>query len=393
MDTINHWLLPEGVEEILPPYATQLDALRQTLLTRFQRWGYQYVITPFIEFEESLLQGAGRDLALQTFRLTDQISGRQLAIRPDITPQLARIDAHRLQVKGVARYCYAGTVLRTRPNELAGSRSPLQIGIELYGYAGIEADLEVLQLLLASLSEVPQPLHLDLSHVAIFSALVQWAGLDTQQEQAYFDILQRKAVTELNAFLDSLSLSDVQRDALYHMIQLCGDASVLDKATALFAQAPSSVMAALAQLKQAVVAVQQACPSIGIFIDLGELRGYHYHTGLVFAVYTPGIGKPVATGGRYDYVGEQYGRSRPATGFSIDLKLLNQLMPDVDETPQMILAPFLQDDALLQKVAELRQNGEIVQFYYPNEDEQHYQAQCNRKIIAQDGDWVLVNWA
>ncbi|MDX1604554.1 MAG: ATP phosphoribosyltransferase regulatory subunit, partial [Candidatus Competibacterales bacterium] len=323
----DRWLLPEGIDEVLPPRAWQLERLRRRLLDHYHVQGYELVMPPFVEFLDSLLIGAGSDLDLATFKLIDQSSGRTLGVRADMTPQVARIDAHGLkQHRHPTRLCYMGTVLHTRGDGLGSSRSPVQVGAEIYGHSCLASDLEILSLLVTTLelAGIPEP-HLDLGHVAVFRGLVRQAGLDPERESQLFEILQRKALPELEALLANWRLDPKIRTMLLDLADLNGAPGVLNQAEHRLAEAEVDVRQALDTLRQTIAALEQRHPGLPLHVDLAELRGYQYHTGLVFAVYIPGQGQEIARGGRYDRIGEVFGRARPATGFSADLKKLQQL--------------------------------------------------------------------
>jgi ATP phosphoribosyltransferase regulatory subunit len=384
------WLLPEGIEEILPPDARRLENLRRELLDLYDSWGYEQVIPPFIEFLESLLTGTGNDLDLQTFKLTDQASGRLMGVRADMTPQVARIDA-RLRQTLPTRFCYLGTVLRTRGDGFGGSRSPIQIGAELYGHGGYESDLEVLLLMLETLTVARVPdVHLDLGHVAIFRTLVRQAELSADQEGLLFEALQRKALPEIQEQLHAFSVSSALRHMLLALAELNGGAEVLSHAAAVLHDADQSVRQALATLEHIVTAVQQRLPAIPIHFDLAELRGYRYHTGPVFAAYVPGQGQAIAKGGRYDNIAQVFGYARPATGFSVDLRtLLAAGVPNETSLPA-IYAPWMDDPTLEAYIRELRQCGERVIRALPNADLGPQALGCNRILLKHKGAWLVV---
>lgn len=361
----DHWLLPEGIDELLPPTAWQLEQLRRGLLDLYHGWGYELVLPPFIEYLDSLLTGAGSDLDLRTFKLIDQLNGRTLGIRADMTPQVARIDAHGLQQQHPTRLCYVGTVLHTQGDGFGGSRAPIQVGAELYGHSGLASDLEIIALMLTTLERAGlHDIHLDLGHVAVFRGLISQAGLNTEQEALLFEILQRKALPELREQLDRrLRLSPELRRMLLALTDLNGGPEVLQRADRELAAANDEVHRALNTLQRASTVLQRQWPERPLHIDLAELRGYRYHTGLVFAAYMPGQGQELARGGRYDQIGEIFGRARPATGFSADLKkllLLGQAaqQPDTESAP--ILAPTADDPALEQRIRTLRDSGHRV---------------------------------
>ena len=387
----DRWLLPEGIEEILPPAAGRLERLRRDLLDLYASWGYELVVPPLIEFLESLLTGTGNDLALQTFKLTDQLSGRMMGVRADMTPQVARIDAHLLKREGPSRLCYMGTVLRTRADGFGGSRSPYQAGVELYGHRGHESDLEVLTLMLETLAVAGVgEVHLDLGHVAIFRELVRQAGLDREREALLFEALQRKALPEIRQQLAGWALPAPCGLLLSALAELNGGPEVLEDAEALLASADEGVREALATLRRLVAALRQQWPELPIHVDLAELRGYHYHTGVVFAAYVPGQGQAVAQGGRYDEIGQVFGRARPATGFSTDLATLLLLGPLPETAGTGIYAPAVGDAALERRVAVLRGQGERVIRALPGTTGAPRALGCDRMLVRRGGEWIVV---
>jgi len=386
----NRWLLPEGIEEVLPAQAARLERLRRGLLDLYHGWGYELVLPPFIDYLESLLTGAGHDLQLQTFTLVDQLSGRLLGIRADMTPQVARIDAHALRREVPTRLCYLGTVLHTRPDGFARSRSPFQVGAELYGHAGIESDVEVLGLMLETLDLTRvRDVHLDLGHVGVFGGLARAAGLDAAAEASLFDMLQRKAKPEIDAFVRGLDCSESLRGMFAALADLNGDASVLEEARARLAGAGDEVARALDEL--AAVAAHMALhrPDTPLYVDLAELRGYHYHTGVVFAAFVPGHGQEIARGGRYDAIGRVFGRARPATGFSADLKTLMALgeAGPTEEARGGIFAPAEEASALLAEIRRLRAAGERVVCALPGQPGGAFEMGCDRCLVLRDGEW------
>lgn len=385
----DRWLLPEGIEEILPPAAGRLERLRRALLDLYQSWGYELVIPPLIEFLDSLLTGAGDDLELQTFKLTDQLSGRMMGVRADMTPQVARIDAHLLKRTGPVRLCYLGPVLRTRADGFGGSRSPYQAGVELYGHRGHDSDLEVLTLMLETLHTAGvSDVHLDLGHVAIFRELVRQAGLHQEQEALLFEALQRQALPEIRAHL--AAWNPACREPLLALAELNGGPEVLDEADSRLATAGARVGEALATLRRLTAALQRQWPGLPIHIDLAELRGYHYHTGVLFAAYVPGQGQAVAQGGRYDEIGQVFGRARPATGFSVDLATLLLLGAVPEAVNAGIYAPPMADDpALERQVAMLRNRGERVIRALPGTEVEPDDLACDRVLTKQAGAWMV----
>ena len=390
MSGIDHWLLPEGVGEMLPDEAWRLEALRRRLLDVYRSWGYGLIIPPMIEYLESLLTGAGHDLDLQTFKLTDQLTGRLLGVRADMTPQAARIDAHALKRDEPVRLCYLGTVLHTLPDGFAGSRSPLQVGCELFGHAGIESDLEILGLMLETLAVTGLEVHLDLGHVGIFRALARGAGLTAGQEADLFDVLQRKALPEIESLLASFGAAPEWRARLERLAGLHGGAEVLEQARAALGGAGAAVDAALDNLAAIAAQVQARWPQLPLHFDLAELRGYGYHTGIVFAAFTPGCGQEIARGGRYDNIGAVFGRARPATGFSADLRTLMALSPGAGEASRgAVFAPASDDSSLAAAVAGLRAAGERVIAALPGQTGGAREMGCDRELVEQDGGWVI----
>ncbi len=393
MTTAKRWLLPDGVEEILPREAHKLESLRRKLLDLYGSWGYELVITPLIEYLDSLLVGSSHDLDLHTFKITDQLSGRMMGIRADITPQAARIDAHCLNRNGPVRLCYADSVLHTKPRGLLTSRVPICVGAELYGHAGVECDIELICLMHATLEAASVPdIHHVLGHVGIFRALVDAAGIDAETEALLFDAVQRKAYDEINAVLDTAVADENLRALLTKLTQLSGDEKVLSEAVAAFASAPESVRAPLDELAAIAEGVQARIPGVRLYFDLCELRGYQYHTGVVFAAYTPIHGRAVAKGGRYDDIGDVFGRARPASGFDSDLKTLVKLSQAAFAKASAIAAPLEEDVALATMIAELRAAGEAVvhslEAGLPGVDQLKEQG-CDRKIVRGAGGWEV----
>ena len=387
----NPWLLPEGVDEILPPRAGQLEDLCRSIIDLYKSWGYQLVIPPMIEFLESLLTGTGKDLELQTFKLTDQLSGRMLGIRADTTPQVARIDVHKLKHNVPTRLCYLGTILHTRPEMTGGSRTPLQVGAELYGHRGKESDAEILGLLLETLKVAGiNNVHIDLGHVGIYQGLVDQARLNRNQEEELFNVLQRKAVSELQHLTRLWSLPGKITGMLEFLVVANGDSSILNQARKRFEAANVTVKNSLQELQAVARLVQKRNPDSQLNFDLAELRGYHYHTGIIFTAYVPGNGQGIAFGGRYDDIGRAFGRSRPATGFSTDIKLLLALSAAPAIQPKGIYAPRDSDPQLLQQIKKLRQRGEIVICRLPGQKGDAKDMDCDRKLEKKNGKWTVV---
>jgi len=326
MTYADRWLLPDGIEEILPAEAGAIEQLRRRLVDLYASWGYDLVIPPLLEYTDSLLIGLGRDVDLLTFKVTDQLTGRTLGIRADITPQTARMDAHSFNRQGTNRLCYAGHVVHTRPKNPLATRTPIQAGVEFYGEPDTRADIEVVSLLLESLKLAGLPkLHIDLGPVGIYRTLAEAAGLNQAQEDTFFELLQRKAVTEIEDWVATHLQGSIFAEIFLQLPHLAGGSEVLSRARACFADCPMAVAEALNQLERVAETVTARYPEVELYFDLSELRGYHYLTGLVFAAFAPGYGNPVASGGRYDHIGEVFGRARPATGFAVDISALSKL--------------------------------------------------------------------
>ena len=378
------WLLPEYLEDILPPAARAIEQARRQALDVFSSHGYALVIPPLIEYLESLLTGTGHDMELDTFKLVDQMSGRLMGVRADMTPQAARIDAHLLNQQGVTRLCYAGPVLHTRPGNQHSSREPLQVGAELFGHGGLEADLEVQKMLLKVLKLLGVPaLHLDLGHVGIFRALMTAAQVDTALEGDLFHALQAKDIPAIAELTQPLPTEI--RDALLVLPTLYGPRAVLTHAAEVLPKLPE-IGRALDTLE--TLASDLVTSGAELYFDLAELRGYHYHSGVVFAAYAKGSSHAIAQGGRYDNVGQQFGRARCATGFSLDLRaLVPYLKPQM--TINGILAPYSLDPALADKIEALRNAGQVVVVELPGQEIHRTESQCDRHLILKKGIWEI----
>jgi len=391
MSSKDQWLLPEGIDQVLPPDAWRLEGARRELLDLFSRWGYELIIPPLIEYLESLLTGTGNDLDLQTFKVTDQLTGRMMGLRADMTPQAARIDAHPLQRSEPTRLCYLGTVLHTRNDGFGSSRSPLQVGAELFGHAGVESDVEIISLLLESLQLLSiSALHIDLGHVGIFRGLARDANLSEQQEDELFEALQRKAVPEIEELLKASVTDAGQRQRLAALADLNGDRSVLARAREQLAGASEPVLSALENLAAIAALIEQRAGAEILNFDLAELRGYRYQTGMVFAVFVPGCGQEIARGGRYDAIGKVFGRSRPATGFSTDLRELMQLSQRAfAHRSGAIYAPAGEDGKLLSAISALRDAGERVVRALPGQEGGAIEMKCDRVLFNENGQWLV----
>ena len=376
-----NWLLPEYIADALPHEAAQIERLRRAVLDLFRVHGYELVMPPVLEYLDSLLTGSGSDLSLRTFKLVDQLSGRTLGVRADMTTQVARIDAHLLNRQGVARLCYCDSVLHTLPASQAASREPIQLGAELYGYAGIEADLEAIRLLAAALKTAGTPAsRIDIGHVGVFRALADAAGLDANDEARILQLMQIKDIPSLRDCC--ASLAEPYRSALMRLPELYGGADLLLAAERELPALPE-IAAALETLRQ----LQLAMPELPLSFDLADLRGYHYHNGVVFAAYYPGFPSAIARGGRYDGVGKDFGRARPATGFSMDLREVARLAA-ICTPAGAILAPYSTPGSVLAaRVSALREQGEVVVELLPGELGCEG-PRCDRQLVERNGQWI-----
>jgi ATP phosphoribosyltransferase regulatory subunit len=383
------WRLPDGIDEVLPPDAWALEQLRRRVLDRFVHWGYRYVEPPLVEFLDALTVGSGHDLELQTFRMVDQLSGRMLGIRADMTSQAARIDAASFAADGTQRLCYAGTVVHANPAGVLQSRVPLLAGAELFGADGVEADAEVVSLMIDTLhlAGIAAPV-IELGHVGIFRALAAEAGFKRDFEEAVFGALQRKAQPDLVDLLRGAGVARPLEQALLALPNLLGGDDVIARARRLFAPLPARVSAPLDALTALAIAVRERAGDVVLRFDLCELTGYGYHTGAVFAAYSADFGRAVARGGRYDGIGEAFGRARPATGFDIDLKRLPR--NGARDAPA-IWAPGLEwvdaarRSGLWKMVCELRQTGEtVIGALAPDAEPAQ---NCDRQLIWRSDAW------
>lgn len=388
MSTFERWLLPAGIEESLPDEARQLETIRRMLLDCYASWGYQLVIPPFIEYLDSLQVSASQDLNIKTFKLTDQLSGRTLGIRADITPQVARIDAHMLKHEGPERLSYVGTVLWTLPETLGGTRSPLQIGAELYGHAGLESDLEIARLMLQTAHIIGlQDIVFDIGHVGIFKALVSLANLSSSEEKQLFMLLQRKSSEEVKALCNSLNVEQPLCDAIYTLSQLYGSIDIIERARRELAPLDSSIANCIQYIDQFVQSITPFLGEARLHFDLAELPGYQYENGILFTLYTSGESQPVARGGRYDGIGLHFGRDRPATGFSADLKLLTRLgHVHTTQSAQRIYAPVGTD---LETISKARAAGQVVISELPDQTEGARPHGCTHEFVNEKNTWKI----
>ena len=373
------WLLPEFVEDVLPDEARTIEHYRARLLELFRVNGYELVVPPMLEYIESLLTGTGHDLDLRTFKLIDQLSGRTMGVRADMTPQVARIDAHLLNRDGVARLCYCATALHTRPRGLTATREPLETGAEIYGHAGIESDIEIQQLLRAALGACGlEHVRLDVGHVGVFRAIARRGGVASGLESELLDALLAKDRPGLDTL--TAGLAAATRAALRLLPELYGGPEILERAADELPAYPE-VASALADLAALVRE-----NGIAMSIDLADLRGYHYHSGVVFAAYGKGLASAVALGGRYDEVGKAFGRARPATGFSMDLRQIVRLAPRAPRRAG-ILAPHAGDAGLRDAIAALRNAGEVVIRDLPGHESTERELGCDRRLVSRNGKW------
>ena len=388
MSKIDSWLLPDGIDEVLPEQARFIEKSRRELLDLYNSWGYDLVIPPMVEFSESLLSGFGSDLDLVTFKLTDQLSGRMMGIRADITPQAARIDAHSLNRQGPSRLCYAGTVLQTKPRAPLESRTPISIGVELFGEAGIGADIEVIELFLKTLETAGiDEIHLDIGHVDILRGLLVDSKLSNVQETELFELLQRKANAELDTWIAENIAESMLAGWLKSLPALSGSVDVLAEARSRLAGAPEPVIAALDQLNKIVDALSNQ--SVTIYLDLGDLAGYRYHTGIVFAAYEQGYGKALGNGGRYDNIGEAFGRARTATGFAFDLKSLVANGATEQQTLLGIYVPSTSDTQCDDMVSQLREQGERVVQGFDGQVPNFKEINCDRQLVKKGDQYQI----
>lgn len=384
------WLLPAGIEELMPADALRLERLRRSLVDLCYSFGYDLVSPSLLEHLDSLLSGVGKDLELETFKLIDHSSGRQLGIRADMTPQIARIDAHVLRSNRPSRLCYAGPVLRARPQQAAELREQFQLGAELYGSPEVSADAEIVDLMISCLARCGLgPIHLDIGHVGVYRSLAELASLNKEQEVKFFEALQRKSTPDLELLVSSLDLSPELSNSLVSLANMHGPVAELADITAQLEMFGSSVSSSLENLRAVIEKVAKTCPSLDIHFDLSELRGYHYHTGVVFSAFCEGFGKEVARGGRYDSIGAVYGHSRPATGFSLDLRQLLCLSVRNPIGDSVVLAPPVGDDEALEHlVVALRgQGNRVVRKLHPGDDwdMEHVDKQL---VLGNDG-WIV----
>jgi ATP phosphoribosyltransferase regulatory subunit len=383
---LSAWLLPEHVADVLPVEARRIETLRRDLLDRAQAYGFELVMPPLLEHLDALLSGTGQALDLQTFKLVDQLSGRLLGVRADTTPQAARIDAHLLNHEGVTRLCYCGPVLHTRPAGLRATREPLQFGAEIFGHAGLEADLEVVELALDALHGAQVPgLVIDLADARVLRGVLAGVPLDAAGLQAIVHALAGKDPAALGAA--TVAVPAESRDALQALLRLYGGEEVLGAAHE--ALPPRALIrTALEQLQWLAQHLRAAFPDVTLGFDLADVGGHGYYSGARFTVYGAGGSDALARGGRYDEVGSVFGRNRPAAGFSLDLKTLAALAPAQPPQPA-IRVPWSEDAGLRAAVRQLRAAGETVLAVLPGHEPEAQVFDCDRELVQVAGRWVL----
>lgn len=393
------WRLPDGMDELLPPQAAALEWLRRTIYDMHIGWGFQPVEPPFVEYIDSLLSGTGRDFDRQTFKVTDPLSGRTMGVRADMTPQVARIDAHHLSDSGVSKLFYLGTVVRAHADGIEKNRAQLQLGAEIFGHSGPQSDVEVIQLMLATLNSAGiQETHLDVGHVGIFRGVSEQLNLSSDDQSTLFTLLQKKSVPDIKQHCHKAGFDENTKQLLCRLCSMHGDHGAFGQVSAeLAASSWGSHPAIINALQELQVIVDLLLPLSGnttLHFDLAEVRGYEYHTGPVFAAYTPGFGSEIARGGRYDGIGETFGQARPATGYSTDLKLLMRCIDEEQVATRSdslfnkqsaILCPHENTPELQAKVQELRQQGEIVIRKLSGLNE----SVCDRVMQKKDNQWVV----
>ncbi len=383
---LSAWLLPEHIADVLPAQARRVEDLRRAMLDRARGYGFELVIPPLLEHLESLLTGTGRELDLKTFKLVDQASGRMLGVRADTTPQAARIDAHLLNRDGVTRLCYCGPVLHTRPAGLSATREPLQFGAEIFGHAGLEADLEAAELALDCLQAArAEPLVIDLADARVLRGVLAGVPMDAAQLQ---DVVQALSEKDAAALADLTRSAPAEaRDGLRALLRLYGGDEVIEAARLDLPQRPL-ITQALDQLHWLASHLRAAYPGLRIGFDLSDMSGYAYYSGVRFAVYGAGSSDALARGGRYDEVGAVFGRNRPAVGFSLDLKALAEV-GSPPPLPAAIRAPWGEDPALRAAVRQLRERGETVLAMLPGHELETQAFDCDRELVHVAGQWVL----
>lgn len=385
----NRWLLPENIADILPGKSDLVEGLRRDILNLFQSYGYELVIPPMLEYIESLMTATGSDMDLQTFKLVDQLSGRTLGLRADMTTQVARIDAHILNRQNIARLCYAGTTVQTRVVPGIFSREQLQVGAEIYGHQGIEADIEIVNLMIKSL-QIAQvgPITLDVSHARILREILNTQSISAYDISEMYRFLQAKDRTSLQALMQGWD--QVAKDTIIALLDLSGEANQVLALARKVLPRNDITEQVLVELEQFCVGVKRSLVDIQLNIDLADLDGFQYHTGILCAAYVPQYPVAIARGGRYDQVGQAFGRSRPATGFSLDLLALAGLSSK-KIIAHAIMAPWENSDELRHMIALLRSQGEIVIESFPGHEHNESSMICDRILEFKDQAWQVVS--
>lgn len=384
---MNRWLLPEDIADVLPAEARRVETLRRAILDLYQSYGYELVAPPILEFLDSLLTGTGSDLNLQTFKLVDQLSGRTLGLRADMTPQVARIDAHLLNRDGVTRLCYAGSIAHARTPVGSSAREELQLGAEIYGCATWEADFEAISLLLKTLGVAGlNKVYLDLSHAGVLEGILDGQAIAKTEIEMLYGLLQSKDRSRLSIWAKCLPAQSAE--ALMILTELNGPCAQVLASAKKSLPKNKLIDAALAQLEKLVAATEAFSNDVELSIDLADLRGYQYHSGVMFAAYVDKLPQPIARGGRYDHVGQAFGRSRPATGFSMDLLTLAGLSPLAQRRPA-IVAPWIDDAALANQIAQIRQAGEVVIQVLNGDAVETAEYLCDRELVKQGSSWEV----
>ena len=406
MNISTRWLLPDGVDELLPSQARSLENVRREILDLFDLHGFSMIQPPLVEFTDSLLIGLGEDIANQSIRLTDQVSGKPMAIRADVSSQAARIDAHSMQFEGVNRLCYVEPIVFAKPKTTGASRCPLMAGAEVFGCESLQTDIDIILLMLNTLRlaeksiarnggqglNEPLDLTLDLGHIGIsrlLFALLEKSGIERWRAEQLFDALQRKSIPDLEHLLVGIDLSEELKALVRRLPELSGGLDLLDEVHNDLQLLGDEAVEIIAQLKQVATIVQTCLPDIRIYCDFAESRGYSYHTGLVFAVYCDQAGHALAYGGRYDGVGKVFGRDRSATGFNTDLKALNLILgasSSGDENTDIVAAPHIQDQILWEAVSQLRSEGKRI----VSVSEKEFSSYSHRLELV-DGEWRVVS--
>lgn len=377
-----NWLLPENIADVLPSEARKIEELRRALLDNFRLFGYELVMPPMLEYLDSLVPVPDHEMDLRMFKLVDQLSGRSMGLRADMTIQVARIDAHLLNRTSVTRLSYAGSVLHTRPSGLHATREPFQIGAEIYGHAGLEADAEIQTLALESLRLAGlTAVRIDLCHAGIVRSILRNDEKTRGLESEIVALLRAKDLPSLQQF--TLQFNAETRSALLVLPTLYGDISMIDHARRVLPQ-HKEIATALDDL----ASLAQQAGTSGVAIDLADLSGYQYESGATFSLYVNGLPNAVARGGRYDHVGEAFGRARPATGFSMDLRELARLTP-VAKPKSAIRAPWGRESALVEMIQNLRHAGEIVIQTLPGHESDQQEFDCDRVIVSEQGKFII----